>query len=866
MSDDVTVKKLADVVGTPVDRLLTQLAEAGVDKNSADDAISEDEKMLLLGFLRESHGKEGSVEEASEPKRVTLRRRSVSELKRTGAQGRVKTVNIEVRKKRTYAKRSVVIDEEKKRIEGSDAAVKAAELEAQRHEESRAKAEETALVKAEEEARLQAEEEARTKVEEAERVREEQERKAEEVALKQAAEEETRLKVMEDDSKRKKDSEKPRKAPEPAKTDNASTDRNARGKGRKSDQKSSKYGRSELHVAAAKSGRRKKKGRRSTSSASAGGGQHAFEMPTAPIVHEVSIPESISVNELAQKMTIKATDVIKAMMGMGSMVTINQVLDQDTAVLVVEEMGHTPIPVQDNSLEDTLVEDEQDDSEQMVRAPVVTIMGHVDHGKTSLLDHIRSTRVASGEAGGITQHIGAYHVETDKGMVSFLDTPGHAAFTAMRARGAKATDIVILVVAADDGVMPQTVEAIQHSRAAEVPLIVAINKIDKEDSDPERVKQELTAHEVIPEDWGGENMFVNVSAKTGEGIDDLLDSILLQAEVLELRARVTGRATGVVVESSLDKGRGPVATVLVQNGTLRKGDVLLTGHEYGRVRAMFDESGSPIDEAGPSMPVVVLGLSGTANSGDDVAVVQDERKAREIALFRQGKFREVKLAKQQASKLEDMFTHMEEGQVSTLNVVLKADVQGSVEALCDSLEKLSTDEVKVKIVGQGVGGINESDVHLAVASNAIVIGFNVRADGTARKLIAEETVDLHYYGVIYDAIDEIKRAMSGMLAPEFKEEIVGLAEVRDVFRSPKIGAIAGCMVIEGIVKRNNPIRVLRENVVIYEGSLESLRRFKDDVLEVKLGTECGIGVKNYNDIKPGDQVEVFETIEVKRTL
>jgi len=597
-------------------------------------------------------------------------------------------------------------------------------------------------------------------------------------------------------------------------------------------------------------------------------GEHGFERPTAPVVHEVEIPEAITVGELAQKMSVKGAELIKALMKMGVMATINQTLDQDTAMLVVEEMGHIakPLAAQDVEAEIEQLQAQEISGEKVPRPPVVTIMGHVDHGKTSLLDHIRRTRVAAGEAGGITQHIGAYHVETPKGTVSFLDTPGHAAFTAMRARGAQVTDIVVLVVAADDGVKPQTIEAIQHAKAAGVPLIVAINKIDKPEADPERVKNELTQQEVIPEDWGGDTQFVNVSAKTGEGIDDLLDAILLQSELLELKAPAEGPARGVVIESSLDKGRGPVATVLVQGGTLRKGDILICGQEYGRVRAMFDESGRSIDAAGPSMPAVVLGLSGTPNAGEDALVINDERKAREVAEFRRQKQREIKLARQQQQRLEDMFSQMGKGEKQALNIVLKADVQGSVEALRDALTKIGTDEVAVNIVSAGVGGINETDANLAVASNAIVIGFNVRADAAARRIIEEHGVDLHYYSVIYDAIDQVKAAVSGMLAPEVTEEIIGLAEVRDVFRSPKLGAIAGCMVVDGVVRRSAPIRVLRDNVVIFEGELESLRRFKDDVNEVRAGTECGIGVKSYNDVKPGDQIEVFERVEKARTV
>jgi translation initiation factor IF-2 len=555
------------------------------------------------------------------------------------------------------------------------------------------------------------------------------------------------------------------------------------------------------------------------------------------------------------------------MMGMGAMATINQIIDQDTAILVVEEMGHKAKALSSTAVEDSLHDAALSEHEMHARAPVVTIMGHVDHGKTSLLDYIRTTRVTAGEAGGITQHIGAYHVETERGVITFLDTPGHEAFTAMRARGAKSTDIVILVVAADDGVMPQTIEAIQHAKAAGVPIIVAVNKIDKPEADPDRVKNELGSHDVIPEDWGGDSMFVNISAKTGENIDNLLESILIQAEVLELEARSDGSAHGLVIESRIDKGRGPVATLLVQEGTLKKGDIVLAGLQHGRVRAMLDESGRNISTAGPSIPVEILGLSSAPNGGDDFIVVKDDRKAREVALFRQGKFRQVKLAKQQAAKLENIFERMgENDDVGVLNILLKADVQGSVEALSESLKKISTDEVKVAIISSGVGGITTSDVNLAIASQAVIIGFNVRADASARQLVEEEGIDLHYYSVIYDAINHVKEALTGMLKPRNEERIIGLAEVRDVFKSPKLGAIAGCMVINGIVRRSSPIRVLRENVVIYEGELESLRRFKDDQAEVRKGTECGIGVKNYNDVKAGDQIEVFEVVQVKREL
>jgi translation initiation factor IF-2 len=567
-------------------------------------------------------------------------------------------------------------------------------------------------------------------------------------------------------------------------------------------------------------------------------------------------------------MSIKGAELVKSLMKMGVMATINQSLDRDTASLVVEELGHIAKAASDHDLE---AEIEQlaagsVSGENVPRPPVVTIMGHVDHGKTSLLDHIRSTRVAAGEAGGITQHIGAYHVETPRGMISFLDTPGHAAFTAMRARGAKVTDIVILVVAADDGAKPQTIEAIQHSKAAEVPMVIAINKIDKPEADPDRVKTELAQQDVIPEDWGGDTQFVEVSAKTGQGIDDLLDAVLLQTELLELTAIEDCPAQGVIIESTLDKGRGPVATVLVQNGKLRKGDILIAGQEWGRVRAMFNESGKTIESAGPSMPAVVLGLSGTPAAGEDALVINDERRARELAEFRHQKQREIKLARQQQAKLEDMFANMGKGEQATLNIILKADVQGSVEALRDSLSNIDAAEISVKIVSSGVGGFNETDANLAVASNAIMIGFNIRADAAARCIIEEHDIDLRYYSVIYEAIDHVKAALSGMLSPEVSENIIGLAEVRDVFRAPKIGAIAGCMVVEGVVRRSAPIRVLRDNVVIFEGELESLRRFKDDVNEVRNGMECGIGVRGYNDVKVGDHIEVFERIETARTV
>ncbi|HET7649877.1 MAG TPA: translation initiation factor IF-2 [Gammaproteobacteria bacterium] len=832
---EVTVKQFAEVVGTPVDRLLAQLAEAGIALDDPNAAISDEQKMQLLTHLRHSHGEGGT----GEPRKITLKRRSVSELKLTGSQGRAKTVSIEVRKKRTYVKRSAVLEEESKR-RAEEEAVREAELAKQREEEERqasVRAEKQALEEAER--RRKQDEEAKEKAEQEALARAEAERrKAEADARREAEEEDRRMRAA-----------APRKGAAPAVED-----------------KHTKYGRTELHVAHAGAGRRQKKSGKSRTAVNVQlEARHGFEKPVAPQVREVAIPETITVGELAQRMAVKATEVIKVMMNMGAMATINQVIDQDTAAIVVDEMGHKAKLLKENALEEQVLQVAHE-GEEITRAPVVTIVGHVDHGKTSLLDYIRRSRVAAREAGGITQHIGAYHVETAKGVITFLDTPGHAAFTAMRARGANVADIVVLVVAADDGVMPQTVEAIQHARAANVPIVVAITKIDKPEADQERVRSELSQHEIIPEEWGGENIFVPVSAKSGEGVDKLLDSILVQAEVLELKAVATGPASGFVLESSLEKGRGSVATVLVQRGLLKTGDILLAGQEFGRVRAMFDEDGKRVEEAGPSMPALVLGLSGTPNAGDEAVVVPDERKAREVALYRQGKIRDVKLARQQAAKLDDVFQQMQEDAQKSLNLLIKSDVQGSAEALRDALTQLSTDEIKVKVIASSVGGITESDINLAMASKAVIIGFNVRADSGARRLISESGVDVRYYSVIYEAIDDVKKAISGLLSPELREQIVGLAEVRDVFRSSKLGAIAGCLVIEGSVKRNLPIRVLRDNVVIFEGQLESLRRFKDDVSEVRAGTECGIGVKDYNDVRPGDQIECYERVEVARAI
>ena len=840
---DVTVAQFAEVLKVPVDKLISQLDEAGIKVSGADDTISDDAKMELLTHLRRSHGQEAPTGGDAAPRRITLKRKSQSELRLSGAQGRSRTVNVEVRKKRTYIKRDVLEEQAQKEQEELDKQRREEEerLEAEKREQERAKAER--------EAAARKEEEEKQKAEEAQREAEEEARRAAEQAAVEAAEEKARLEKAEADARARRAKEKEKGKPKAKATE-------------------TRYGRKELHVAGDKSGRRKRKAPIRRRAVSLGGdSQHGFERPTAPVVREVEIPESIAVSELAQRMAIKGNEVVKVLFNMGAMVTINQVIDQDTATLVVEELGHVAKPISDADVDEQLLASEvQETGEEVARSPVVTIMGHVDHGKTSLLDYIRRTHVAADEAGGITQHIGAYSVETEKGKITFLDTPGHAAFTAMRARGAQATDIVVLVVAADDGVMPQTTEAIQHAKAANVPLVVAVNKIDRENADPERVRNELSQHEVIPEEWGGEQLFVNVSAQTGEGVDKLLESILLQAELMDLKAVADGPAQGLVIESSLEKGRGAVATLLVQSGTLKQGDMIIAGEEYGRIRNMFDETQKSIKEAGPSSPAVVLGLSKTPSAGDDFLVVKNERKAREVAEFRQTKSREAKLASQQASKLEDMFTQMTEGTAESVSVLIKSDVHGSAEALRDALTKLSTDEVKVNVLSSGVGGITETDANLAAASNAVIIGFNVRADAAARSAIKESGVDVRYYSIIYEAIDDVKAALSGLLSPEIREQIVGLAEVKEVFKSPKLGDIAGCIVTEGFVKRHNPIRVLRDNVVIYEGELESLRRFKDDVNEVKSGTECGIGVKNYDNVQVGDQIECYERVEVARTL
>ncbi len=972
---EVTVKHLAGIVGIPVERLLSQLHDAGIAVTDPDSQLSEQEKIQLLTYLRRSHGKQDTAEAAAAPSRVTLKRKSVSELRqpavaprspggpRTAAPApRAKTVSVEVRKKRVYVKRPGVgegeapvatppplvpalapaaapaavptptlapapapapaptpveatpaplapaapaapaprastaaparpaatetrrraepprprIDEARRR---GELEARRAEVEARRYadleDQERQAREEEARRRAQEELRRQAEAEARRLAEEEERRRAEEEAKARVVELEAEvlAEEEDEESL----ARAKARKEEGKVEPKPLKIVKPRIETTEKEKSvKKAARKDSLRDRDILPLVAdyeeeagggpagGRGVRRKKRmGKPQLQD------KHGFQRPTMKLVREVEIPESITVGELAARMSVKASDVIRELFKQGMMVTINQSLDADTASLLVEEMGHKAIAAKREDVEDALMKElerELGELAQEPRPPVVTIMGHVDHGKTSLLDYIRRTKVAAGEAGGITQHIGAYHVKTARGMVSFLDTPGHAAFSAMRARGAQVTDIVILVVAADDGVMPQTVEAIQHARASKVPIVVAINKMDKPAANPDRVMQELTQHEVVAEEWGGETMMVQVSAKSGLGIDDLLDAVLLQAEVLELKAPVSGPARGAVVESSLDKGRGPVATILVQAGTLHQGDMIVTGTEFGRVRAMFDETGRLVKEAGPSIPVQVLGLSGTPNAGDEVVVVADERRAREVAALRAGRERASRFEDQKVASLDQLFSQLKEGEAKTVNIVLKADVQGSMEALRDSLNKLSTDEVKVVIVAAGVGGITESDANLAVTSNAILLGFNVRADAAARRVVEDKGLDLRYYSIIYELLDDVKKALSGLLSPEVTESIIGLAEVRDVFRSSKFGAIAGCMVVEGVVKRNNPIRVLRDNVVIYEGALESLRRFKEDAGEVKAGMECGIGVKNYNDVRVGDHIEVFERTVRKREL
>ena len=873
-----SVLQFASELGLPAELLLEQLKSAGVSKFSSSDQLTESDKTLLLGYLRKEHGGQA-------PKnKITLTRKQNTEIKKTDSSGKARTIQVEVRKKRVLVRNEEVAAEEEvvevapvieavavePEVVEVAPVIEAVAVEPEvievapviePVEEAPKKSVKPSLLSAEQIAQ---------RANEAKRHATLIEMQMDDLRKKQ----ELAQKRLDEEAKRVADA-----AAATAKLSEGTLHKPAPKEGAKTEDKAAKKGNKNKEWADAENKKRGIKTRGDVSlnqgwraqkskskSHKEDDGEHAFNAPTEPIIHEVLVPETITVADLAHKMAVKAGEVIKALMKMGMMVTINQVLDQETAIIIVEEMGHTAKAAAANDPETFLDDTEHAEAILEARPPVVTVMGHVDHGKTSLLDYIRRSRVASGEAGGITQHIGAYHVETDRGMVTFLDTPGHEAFTAMRARGAKATDIVILVVAADDGVMPQTIEAVHHAKAAGVPLVVAVNKIDKPEANSERVKQELVAQEVVPEDWGGDTMFVEVSAKTGKGIDELLEAVLLQAEVLELKAAKNTPAKGLVIEGRLDKGRGPVSTILVQSGTLKRGDMLLAGSSFGRVRAMLDEAGNDIKEAGPSIPVEILGLSDVPNSGEEVIVLNDERKAREIALFRQGKFRDVKLAKQQASKLENMFDQMAEGEVKTLALIIKSDVQGSYEALATSLQKLSTDEVKVNIIHTGVGAVTESDVNLSVASKAVLIGFNVRADAGARKLIESSGVDVRYYNIIYEAVDEIKAALGGMLAPEKKESAIGLVEVREVYRISKVGAVAGCYVQDGVIKRNSKIRIWRDDVIIFTGELDSLKRFKDDVKEVKSNFECGLSLKNYNDIEVGDLLEVYEVVEIARTL
>lgn len=820
----VSIKQFAETLNLSVEKLLAQLENAGIKGKSDADTLSEEEKLTLLNYLKSLHG-----ESPESTKKVTLKRKQVKKLNLSSGSGK-RTVNVEVRKKRTYVKK----DEQPKVDELVEDVPEIVEEEVVETVEEPQNVETVEVQPEVSETPV-----AETAVEKTEAIAP--------VAEKPKA-------AAEDKSDKKKKNKKALKQP------SAEAQRAKGGKPKvKEKQSKTQIALSEGEVV----GRRRHKNHHHKKSDQEN--VHGFKKPVEKQIREIQLGETIKVSDLADKMAVKASEVIKTLMGLGTMATINQILDQETAELVVEEMGHTSVLVNENQLEDDVMNQEYL-GESTQRSPVVTIMGHVDHGKTSLLDYIRQAKVAHGESGGITQHIGAYHVETDNGGLTFIDTPGHAAFTAMRARGAKVTDVVVIVVAADDGVMPQTKEAIQHAKAANLSIVVAINKIDKEAANPDRVMQELVNEEVVPEEWGGDVPFIRVSAKTGQGIDELLDSILLVSEILELEAPVGGPAKGVVIESRLDKGRGPVATVLVQSGTLSKGDIALCGMEYGRVRTLVNETGSSVPSAGPAMPVEVLGLSGVPIAGDEMITVENERKAREVATFRQSKNKEMKIARQQKAKLDNMFNKMAEGEQQEVNIILKADVQGSIEAISDALVKLSNEEVKVTVISSAVGGISETDANLALASEALIFGFNVRADVKAKRIIDNEGVFLKYYSVIYEIVDEVKQAIAGKLSPEFREDIIGIAEVRDVFRAPKIGSIAGCMVTDGVVKRNNPIRVLRDNIVIYEGALESLRRFKDDVNDVRQGMECGIGVKDYNDVKVGDQIEVYERVEIQRTV
>ena len=848
----VNVKEFAAELKLPVGRLLEQLASAGVTRDLTEEtSLTEADKTKLLDFLKQSHG------DGKSKSKITLKRRQTTEIKKSDSAGRSRTIQVEVRKKRVVVKKPEPAAEEKEAITVKDVAPS---------NDVSSDPKTTEQAKRDLEAKRQAELRA---IQAAEILQKEADKKKRQEKKDTAVQEAEAAKKEEIAAKAKPSEKKPadKTLHSPITKDEAKKAIKKKANQARFEAESKKRGLKTRGDFAATGGRDSWRG--GGKNRNRKNNQSVDNTPApAPefVAREIAVPETIAIAELAHKMSVKAAEVIKIFMKLGQMVTINQVIDQETAMIVVDEMGHKGIAAKTADPQAFLEESSDENVKHEARAPVVTVMGHVDHGKTSLLDYIRTTRVASGEAGGITQHIGAYHVNTQKGMVTFLDTPGHEAFTAMRARGAKATDIVVLVVASDDGVMPQTIEAVHHAKAGNTPLIIAVNKIDKTEANPERVKQELSQHEVVPEDWGGDTMFVHVSAKTGEGIDALLDSILLQAEILDLKAPVKTAARGVVIESRLDKGRGPVASILVQGGTLNRGDVLLAGAVFGRVRAMVDENGLVVSSAGPSIPVEVQGLSDVPAAGEEIVVLQDEKKAREIALFRQGKFREVKLAKQHAAKLDNMFDQLKEGAVKSLTMIIKADVQGSSEALAHSLTRLSTDEVQVNIVHSGVGGINESDINLALASNAVIVGFNARADATARKLIQTHGIDVRYYNIIYDAVDEVKAALSGLLSPDRKEETLGLVEIRQVFRISKVGSVAGCYVLEGLVKRGSAVRLLRDNVVIHEGELDTLKRFKDDVKEVKSGFECGLSLKNYTDIKEGDQLEVFEVVEIARSL